>query len=344
MDLQRSHSPSRPRRVLPASWRAALWLVAGTAFFLALLWESHPHSLMVMEQELTRRLLRFGAVRRSDYLTVLAAVLTVEAVALGWTRSSVARLLRASRSARADLFIAALHTLGWAPLVMTFVSAGWIWVIERVAQRYVPLNLVGSLGPTWVQFLVVLAVTDFFDYWTHRVSHDVDFLWETHKYHHAATEFTILTGNRAHALNDAFQHLVSAIPLAALGAPIQHYVGARMVIYVIQLLQHSMVPWTYGWVGRWIVYSPVGHRIHHSPRADQHTRNYGNALVIWDRLFGTWYGGEEVNDTIGLPHNPYNHRAVVVEYLHTVVRTVRAFRTSWRTGRWRTGPGTTSGG
>ena len=322
----------------------AFWLTAGTALFVLLLGWSHPHSVAVAEEELGRRLLHLGARRQPDYLLTLAVVLAVEACALGWARSSVARLLRTSRTARADLLMAAFHTLGWAPLVMTFFSAGWIWGIERIAQRYSSLHLVSRVGPAWAQFLIVLAATDLFDYWTHRLSHDIDFLWETHKYHHAATEFTILTGTRAHALNDAFQHLVAAIPLAALGASIQHYVGARIVIYVIQLLQHSMLPWTYGWVGRWVVYSPVGHRIHHSPRADQHTTNYGNALVVWDRLFGTWYGGEEVNKTIGLPHNPYNRRGVVVEYLHTAGRAARRLRISLRTGRWRTGPGTAARG
>ena len=73
---------------------------------------------------------------------------------------------------------------------------------------------------------------------------------------------------------------------------------------------------------------------------DQHTSNYGNLLVVWDRMFGTWYDGADVNETIGLPRseNPYNRRNLLVEYLHTVARVVRAFGVSARTGRWATGP------
>jgi sterol desaturase/sphingolipid hydroxylase (fatty acid hydroxylase superfamily) len=311
--------------------------------FVALAWWWRPESLGIMAKEFERRVFRLGDIAPRDTLLALAGILLLEALALGWRNSSVARLVRASRSARADLLIAGVNALGWWPLVLTFFSAGWIWVIEAFTRHYAALNLLGSLGPVWLQFLIVLLVTDFSGYWTHRLSHDFDFLWESHKYHHAATEFTILTGPRNHALEGLFQHLVASIPLAALGVPIKQYVGARAVIYAIELLHHSMAPWTYGWVGQWLIYSPVGHRIHHSPRADQHTSNYGNMLVIWDRLFGTWYAGDDVNETIGLPHNPYNRQGVVVEYLHTVARTARALRTSLRTGRWRTGPGTVKG-
>jgi len=336
-------SSAAPRRSLPAAWSVALWLSGTTAAFVALALWVRPASWAFITGEIDRRIVHLAATRGLEFFLVLLAVLVVEAVVLGWRRSALGRLVRPSRSARTDLFIAAAVNLGWWPFVLIFFSAGWIWAIERIASRFGALHLIGALGPGWVQFLVVLVVTDFFGYWLHRTLHDIDFLWEAHKIHHAATEFTILTGSRDHPLEDVFQHIVVSVPLAALGAPVETYIGVRLLMYVIQLLQHSMVPWTYGWVGRWLIYSPVGHRIHHSPRSDQHTSNYGNTFVFWDRLFGTWYPGEDVNESIGLPHNPYNRQGVVVELLHAVARMGRVLRNSLRTGRWRTGPGTTGG-
>lgn len=328
------------RRPLPAAWTVALWLSGTTAIFLALIWWQRPSVLTTLVQELGRRVLGLGGAAPIDFFVLLGAVLALDAVVLGWRRSALSHLAQASRSARTDLLLAGLHEVGWSPLVMTFFSAGWMYLIEQFAKQYQSLDLVGSLGPAWAQFIVVLVVTDFFDYWTHRISHDVDFLWETHKYHHSATHLSVLTGTREHALNEVFRHLVIVFPLAALGVPIKQYIAVRLFMYFIDLLQHSMVPWTYGWAGRWLVFSPVGHRIHHSPRPDQHTSNYGNILVIWDRLFGTWYDGTDTEVGIGLPNNPYNRQAIVVEYLHLPLRAFRALRTSIRTGRWRTGPGT----
>jgi sterol desaturase/sphingolipid hydroxylase (fatty acid hydroxylase superfamily) len=333
-------TPPRRRARLPAAWVVLLWLTGGTSAFIGLAWWLRAGSVETMVAELGRRVRDLDGTPALEYFLLLGGILALEMAVLGWERSSIARLMRASRSARADLLLGAVHALGWAPLLMTFASAGWIWAIERVAGRYVGLDLLAGVGPAWLQLLIVFLLVDLLNYWSHRLTHDVDFLWESHRYHHAATEFTILTGHREHALDEAFQHFVIAIPLAILGTPVSHYIGVRLAIYFVDILQHSMVPWTYGWVGRWVIFSPVGHRIHHSPRADQHTSNYGNLLVIWDRIFGTWYAGNDVNEMIGLPDNPYNRKGVVVEYLHTIARSVRVLKRSLSTGRWRTGPGT----
>ena len=327
------------RRPLPKSWAVALTLSGLGLLFLGIAAAVAPGSIDAMWQAVRDRLV-FAHIPAPSYLVVLGGVLLAESWILGWGRGSLARLFKGSRSARADMVIGAIETLGWAPLVLAFVSAGWIWVIKHTADGVMDLHLLERIGPAWFRFMVVVVIADFLGYWKHRFLHQLDFLWEAHKYHHAATEFTILTGSRNHAVEYAFSHLFSDLPLAVLGVSIHQYLGAGLVIYFVELLQHSDLRWDYGWVGRWLVYGPVGHRIHHSPRVDQHTSNYGNLFVVWDRMFGTWYDGADVNETIGLPRseNPYNRRNLLVEYLHTVARVVRAFGVSARTGRWATGP------
>ena len=39
----------------------------------------------------------------------------------------------------------------------------------------------------------------------------------------------------------------------------------------------------------YIISGPELHRWHHSMRIKQSNNNYGNNLIIWDLLFGTWY-------------------------------------------------------
>jgi hypothetical protein len=36
-----------------------------------------------------------------------------------------------------------------------------------------------------------------------------------------------------------------------------------------------------------VIITPYLHRVHHSTQRDEHDRNYGAVLSIWDRLFGT---------------------------------------------------------
>lgn len=277
--------------------------------------------------------------RSLDYVLLLGGLLTLEMLVLGWQRSSICRLLRFSRSARTDLAIAALHGVGWATLLMITFTGGVLWLVQDLLVPFESLDLIGSIRPLWLQVLVVFVVTDFIDYWYHRISHEIEFLWEAHKYHHAATEFTILTGNRVHALEDALRHVVLLVPLALMGTPAVTYVAVRYGVAAVDVLQHSMLPWTYGWIGRWFVYSPIGHRIHHSALEEHWDRNFGNILVVWDRLFGTWYSGSRINDHVDVTHNPYHRRSVVFEYLLCAGWSLRALQRSTVTGLWRTESG-----
>jgi sterol desaturase/sphingolipid hydroxylase (fatty acid hydroxylase superfamily) len=88
-----------------------------------------------------------------------------------------------------------------------------------------------------------------------------------------------------------------------------------------------MLPWTFGWVGRWLLISPVAHRIHHSPEVEHFDRNFGGITPLWDRLFGTWYAGDRVNEQVGCVDNHYNQasppRELWVAYQASVTEMVR---------------------
>ena len=38
----------------------------------------------------------------------------------------------------------------------------------------------------------------------------------------------------------------------------------------------------------WIFNTPSHHRVHHGSNPEYIDKNYGNLLIIWDRLFGTF--------------------------------------------------------
>ena len=133
------------------------------------------------------------------------------------TRSAFKELrLAGSRSARTDILIAAIHILGWASIVVAMVSLGATFAFELIVKRGLSFNLI-QLLPAWAQVLLV---------------------------------FIVLTGNRTHALEELTRKVMSVVPLTILGAPPEMLVGVRILLSIIDLLQHSMLPWTYGWVVR----------------------------------------------------------------------------------------------
>lgn len=45
--------------------------------------------------------------------------------------------------------------------------------------------------PTWLMWVVALVGIDFFYYWWHRLSHEVNFLWAIHVVHHQSEEYNL---------------------------------------------------------------------------------------------------------------------------------------------------------
>jgi sterol desaturase/sphingolipid hydroxylase (fatty acid hydroxylase superfamily) len=244
------------------------------------------------------RALRAGVY--NTYFLTSAVVLLVDFIALGPRRSALGVICGGSRSAAIDtLFgIGAAIGLLWA-VVVAFSAGVYPVVVVEVVRALRPLVLTPHM-PAAVHTLLYLVALDFLSYWHHRWCHASRWLWRYHSFHHSSTTFVVLTGNRVHPLEIVTRQFVTLVPLLVLGSPLAIPLIVTTVYRVVDQFQHSMVPWTFGWVGRWIVFSPIGHRIHHSPLPEQWDANYGNIFTIWDRLFGTWYAGDVVNERVGL--------------------------------------------
>jgi hypothetical protein len=76
---------------------------------------------------------------------------------------------------------------------------------------------------------------------------------------------------------------------------------------VIAIMQHSQVPWSLGWVGRWVIASPQNHQFHHSIDEEHKDKNFSNC-PLWDHLFGTWYGGPNMPSAYGIPEPDHVER------------------------------------
>lgn len=186
-----------------------------------------------------------------------------------------------------------------------------------------------------VQVLAYLLIVDFVDYWMHRTSHRVSWWWEGHKLHHSATNFNLLTSIRHHPIDNALGMAFTAVPMAMIGISPEDYLIVRLLQALMNYLQHSMLPWRFGFLGRYLLMSPIDHRIHHSPYPVHWDKNFGHYLIIWDRLFGTYYAGDFVNERVGLSDTGDNRKGFLYDLYQGQVAFLRALtrrKWSFRTG------------
>jgi len=279
-----------------------------------------------------------GALLSADalvYLAILSGTFVIDLLAMGYDRSAIRNLLRPDASTRSDIFIFLLDLIG----IWRFVIAASFLLIGNYLGGWANTNIafdwLKNLHAPVLQLLVFLVVSDFLDYWMHRTSHRISWWWEVHRLHHSATRFNLVTTIRHHPLDLALGDLFVAIPLAMLGTPIQDYFMIYLVKSVLGYLQHSMVPWRFGLLGRYILVSPVDHRIHHSPHPVHWDKHFGHFLIIWDRMFGTYYEGSFVNEKIGLSETEENRKGLTHDIVQGQLRFLRAFfvrRWSFREG------------
>ncbi|HUQ72450.1 MAG TPA: sterol desaturase family protein [Planctomycetaceae bacterium] len=317
------------------SWLSSLSaLILANAAVLLVASALLPAHASAILQCYARTFASFGGSRLTIALTILAACLLVEMRWLGWQNSALRKLLRPSRSTLHDLILGMINLSGFSVVLFLFFTAGVFPVAAGESRRWVAVLGLRPLDSPVLQFAMTLLVREFLGYWFHRGMHTFAFAWEAHKYHHAATEFTMLTASRHHIVETALSHLFLTLPLVFLGMTGDAFVAITIASDVLGRFNHSRLDWRFGWWGRWLLVSPVTHRIHHSPQPEHWDKNFSNNLLIWDRLFGTWYAGETVNAVVGVSDNYFERETVVGGYVNCYRLAVSQFLRSLFTNEW----------
>ena len=148
------------------------------------------------------------------------------------------------------------------------------------------LVTINDLLPVWAVWALTFIVIDFVYYWYHRCSHRVRFLWAVHMNHHSSEEMNYVVSLRQAWFGPItkipffmFMPLVGFDPLITLVA------GVASTLWGV--LGHTQ------WINKlgpleYILVTPSSHRVHHGSNECYLDKNYGNLLIIWDRMFGTF--------------------------------------------------------
>ena len=162
-----------------------------------------------------------------------------------------------------------------------------------------------DIESSWLTWIILFVVTDFIWYWYHRLAHEINLFWAAHIVHHQSEDFNYTTSTRITMFQAGIRGSFWAI-LPILGCSPEMITIFLMVHGAYPFFTHTQTIGKLGWLEYFMV-TPSHHRVHHASNAEYLDKNYGDILIIWDRLFGT-FAKEEAAPVYGLtkPLNSYS--------------------------------------
>ena len=157
-----------------------------------------------------------------------------------------------------------------------------------------------ATAPMCLQVVVGLIVAEFGLYWAHRFAHEWPLVWRFHAVHHSVERLWLVNTGRFHFV-DSLISVVGSLPFLLLsGITMDAIVWVSAITAYIGILTHCNADMRCGWLN-YVFNSPNLHRWHHSTDTAIGNNNYGENLMLWDMVFGTYFHrpGADVT-TIGI--------------------------------------------
>ena len=206
-------------------------------------------------------------------------------------------------------------------LSITLISYEWI------ETKFAIMHLEGNFWAYILGFIVI----DFYGYWSHRLSHQINFLWNKHAIHHSSEEF-----NLACALRQPISSFVNLftfllIPAALLGVPPKVIAITLPIHLFLQFWYHTKHIKKLGFLEQ-ILVTPSHHRVHHAINPIYMDKNHSQIFIIWDKIFGTF---QEELDTVppvfGITRPAHTWNPFRINFQHLWLLITDA----WRSDKWK---------
>lgn len=175
-----------------------------------------------------------------------------------------------------------------------------------------------TLQNTALGFLSAYILFDLMAYWQHRMGHRVRFFWAIHSVHHSSNELNTAVASRIMWGISLTQPLTFFLPLA--GVSIVQFAVLSLLSSIFGVIHHTRLIPALGMLDH-ILVTPANHRVHHGRQTKYLDKNYGQTLIIWDKLFGTHQVEMEEPD-FGLV-KPLRSRNPLVFQTHGLVLLIR---------------------
>lgn len=144
----------------------------------------------------------------------------------------------------------------------------------------------------WWGWALALVLNDLAYYLDHRLAHRTGLFWAVHTTHHSSQEMNLSVAARGTmlSLGGTMQPVYFLLPLIGISFPM--FVAAKFLGNLWGIFNHTRLVHRMGFL-EGLLATPANHRVHHGTQAKYLDKNYGQTLIIWDRLFGTWQCEEE---------------------------------------------------
>lgn len=188
----------------------------------------------------------------------------------------------------------------FADLAHTVLSKGVVQALVAFAGVFGLTTLITPLTdegygiwprdwPLAAQVVLGLVTAEFGLYWAHRMGHEFHPLWRFHAVHHSVTKLWVVNTGRFHFIDSLTSIVLGTGVLIALGAPLEVVLWLSAVTAYIGVLTHCNVEMNFIRPVSYIFNTPELHRWHHSKKLREGNKNYGENLVLWDQIFGTFF-------------------------------------------------------
>jgi ornithine lipid hydroxylase len=145
--------------------------------------------------------------------------------------------------------------------------------------------------PMWLQVILGLLIAEFGLYWAHRLAHEIPLIWRFHAVHHSVTRLWFINTGRFHFVDSIFSIVLSQPLLFLLGAPMEIFLWVSAFTAFVGILTHSNIETRTGPIN-FVLNTPGLHRWHHSMNLVEGNSNYGENLMVWDLIFGTYFDAD----------------------------------------------------
>jgi sterol desaturase/sphingolipid hydroxylase (fatty acid hydroxylase superfamily) len=162
-------------------------------------------------------------------------------------------------------------------LSITLIS--YDWIASKIA--------IFHLEATVMAYIIGFVAIDFYGYWSHRLSHQINFLWNKHAIHHSSEEFNLACALRQPVSSFVNLFTFLLIPAAFLGVPSKVIAITLPIHLFLQFWYHTKHIKKIGFLEK-ILVSPSHHRVHHAINPEYMDKNHSQIFIIWDKLFGTF--------------------------------------------------------
>ena len=215
-------------------------------------------------------------------------------------------MLKECRHDHYDMFATIGLTLGSLP-VAVLIKGGVLYIYTFIYHFRI-FTIPWNTGWGW---LTLFFCDELAYYWYHRISHQVRFLWASHKVHHSSAKFTFLSGLRVPWTGNITGTFLfwGWMPLIGIDPLMVIFMKSASALY--QFWLHTEL---IGKLPRWVeavFNTPSHHRVHHSSNIEYLDKNHGGILIIWDRLFGT-FQPEIAKPKYGLTENIKSYNPAVI--------------------------------